>query len=764
MYGQSATQEGIFEDAALPLVHDILNGYNGTIFAYGQTSSGKTYTMEGNDIADVESRGIIPRVCEALFRGVEDADESIEFQFMVSYVEIYMEKIRDLLDDNRVRVNLAVREDKQNGVYIAGCHEEFVTSVDDMLKVMVTGSQNRATAATGMNEGSSRSHSVFTIKVNQRNVSDGTKTEGKLVLVDLAGSEMVRKTNASGQQLEEAKTINKSLSALGQVINALTDEKSSHIPYRDSKLTRILQDSLGGNSKTVLIIACSPSQFNAPETQSTLRFGFRAKQIKNVVSVNQTRSVEELESLLLRAEKAIDLQQTHIMTLVGQVESLGGTCGDSAGLVPKAGATVDAAVVTELQERIKTLTDELEDEKEDCKRKGAEVDGLSEVIREKERLLVEAGELMLEAQKHYEAQKARAETVSQEKIDITSNLESIRGQLQDELSRTQFEMQELEVTIETSKQENMRLVQELSEMGGGGGAPAINSDNPTSRHASIFVKGGSSSALADAAALASEQASRVDELEQVLAGINLDGASKSEIMSWASRTVLSAGNGNGNGTSTGAGAGDMKDRAKADKRIMEVEAQRAKLVEDLQAMTGKACALQIQLDGGSTDGANGPGGHGVQMRCLQQRLEQLVAVHRQLLRRFAKLELENSDMRKKILLRDERMKQLEGNSRGLSSTLRQTAEKHAQELVGLRQQLLDLRAEQVQRLESRETERPVLKAGSGPKVMRGGGGHGGHGGGPGNTMRGGGSSPDVGDARRTSGSKPSFLARMLGQN
>ena len=201
----------------------------------------------------------------------------------------------------------------------------------------------------------------------------------------------------------------------------------------------------------------------------------------------------------------------------------------------------------------------------------------------------------------------------------------------------------------------------------------------------------------------------------------------------------------------------MKDRAKADKRIMEVEAQRAKLVEDLQAMTGKASALQIQLDGGSTDGANGPGGHSVQMRCLQQRLEQLVAVHRQLLRRFAKLELENSDMRKKILLRDERMKQLEGNSRGMSSTLRQTAEKHAQELVSLRQQVLELRAEQVQRLESRETERPATKAGGGPKVMRGGGGLG-------NTMRGGGSSPDAGDARRTSGSKPSFLARMLGQN
>jgi kinesin family protein 5 len=167
------------------------------------------------------------------------------------------------------------------------------------------GAANRATAATGMNEGSSRSHSVFTITVEQKDIITNATKSGKLVLVDLAGSEMVRKTNASGQQLEEAKTINKSLSALGQVINALTDDKQPHVPYRDSKLTRVLQDSLGGNSKTVLIVAVSPSSYNASETISTLRFGTRAKRIENKITINQTRSVEELEALLIRAEKAI---------------------------------------------------------------------------------------------------------------------------------------------------------------------------------------------------------------------------------------------------------------------------------------------------------------------------------------------------------------------------------------------------------------------------------------------------------------------------
>ena len=151
---------------------------------------------------------------------------------------------------------------------------------------MATGAINRATAATGMNAGSSRSHSVFTVTVYQRNTVNNVQKTGKLILVDLAGSEMVKKTNATGQQLDEAKTINKSLSALGLVINALTDDKMTHVPYRDSKLTRVLQDSLGGNSKTVLIVACSPSAYNASETVSTLRFGARAKNIENKAKVN----------------------------------------------------------------------------------------------------------------------------------------------------------------------------------------------------------------------------------------------------------------------------------------------------------------------------------------------------------------------------------------------------------------------------------------------------------------------------------------------
>ncbi|CAM9888310.1 unnamed protein product, partial [Heterosigma akashiwo] len=191
-----------------------------------------------------------------------------------------MEKIQDLLDEFRAKGNLQVREDPQKGIYVAGATEKYVTSEEELLEVMTLGARNRAVAATGMNEGSSRSHSVFIITVQQVRAVNSSKT-GMLYLVDLAGSEMVRKTGASGHQLEEAKTINKSLSALGQVINALTDDRASHVPYRDSKLTRVLQNSLGGNCKTALVICCSPSSFNAPETVSTCRFGQRAKRIQN---------------------------------------------------------------------------------------------------------------------------------------------------------------------------------------------------------------------------------------------------------------------------------------------------------------------------------------------------------------------------------------------------------------------------------------------------------------------------------------------------
>lgn len=451
------------------------------------TGTGKTFTMEGN-IHDKKMKGIIPRSVEALFDGISEADENIEFTFKVSYVEIYMEKIRDLLDDTRTKNNLTIREDKVKGIYIAGVTEEYVTSHEELLSIMSAGASNRAVAATGMNEGSSRSHSVFTITVGQRDTMTNATKSGKLVLVDLAGSEMVRKTNASGQQLEEAKMINKSLSALGQVIFALTDEKQNHVPYRDSKLTRILQDSLGGNSKTVLIIACSPSSYNAPETVSTCRFGTRAKSIQNKVTVNQTRSVEELELLLSRSEKTVETLNAEIYSLKVQVQALqskdgslprnvdGGETSLGNGLMSEdhqlAVQDLQSQVssqnnqILELSEKLEALLKELEEERQESLRKDSEVESIKGLLREKVELVEEIGDIILESRRQNDILREKNEEILREKLDAQAEIEVLRSQFADELTKSRFNLDESEVTIETLKKENQQLREEITFLSG----------------------------------------------------------------------------------------------------------------------------------------------------------------------------------------------------------------------------------------------------------------------------------------------------------
>ncbi|VDO65183.1 unnamed protein product [Schistosoma curassoni] len=271
-----ATQLEVYEIVAKPIVADVLNGYNGTIFAYGQTSSGKTFTMEGI-LGDPVFQGVIPRIIHDIFNHIYQMDENLEFHIKVSYFEIYMDKIRDLLDGKSVIQCISWLSFKDKPT---------------VFDVIDEGKANRHVAVTNMNEHSSRSHSVFMITVRQENLETQKKLHGKLYLVDLAGSEKVAKTGAEGTVLDEAKNINKSLSALGNVINALV-EGSSHVPYRDSKLTRILQESLGGNARTTMVICCSPAAFNDAETKSTLMFGMRAKTIKNLVTVNEELTKKE---------------------------------------------------------------------------------------------------------------------------------------------------------------------------------------------------------------------------------------------------------------------------------------------------------------------------------------------------------------------------------------------------------------------------------------------------------------------------------------
>lgn len=332
VYDQDSSQQEVYNQSARPLVLSTLQGYNAAIIAYGQTGTGKTYTMEGE--LEGPLRGIIPRSVEDIFAAIENDPEPSATKYLVraSYLQIYNEVISDLLKPEKV--NLMIREDRRRGVFVDGLSEWVVRSPAEVYGLMMRGAQQRATGATKMNEVSSRSHAVCIIIVEKctTNLNGNTDSAaaaaaaamgvdnmgllmasggpssrkavaaaaaltqqlqhsikvGKLNLVDLAGSERVHITGATGKRLEESKKINASLSALGNVIAALTDRKErAHIPYRDSKLTRILEDSLGGNCKTTMMCMISPAMEAFAESLSTLKFANRAKNIKNQAVVNE---------------------------------------------------------------------------------------------------------------------------------------------------------------------------------------------------------------------------------------------------------------------------------------------------------------------------------------------------------------------------------------------------------------------------------------------------------------------------------------------
>ncbi|KAF2480200.1 P-loop containing nucleoside triphosphate hydrolase protein [Neohortaea acidophila] len=478
----NARQHEVFDYSIRSTVDDVLAGYNGTVFAYGQTGSGKTYTMMGADIGDDQAKGIIPRIVEQIFDSILRSDASIEFTVKVSYMEIYMEKIRDLLVPQND--NLPVHEDKSRGVYVKGLHEFYVANVGEVYQVLERGGQSRAVAATNMNQESSRSHSIFVIEVTQKNTESGSARSGRLFLVDLAGSEKVGKTGASGQTLEEAKKINKSLSALGMVINALSDGKSSHIPYRDSKLTRILQESLGGNSRTTLIINCSPSSYNDSETMSTLRFGERAKTIKQKAKINEELSPAQLKAQLKKVQSEVMHYQTYLSSLEGEVNTWRG-----GGQVPKeqwtpalkaiAGSMSQAPPQSATPSRLRSTQDipgtprpesrmEIErsgtpsilmdrDEKDDFLRRENE---FQDQLAEKESALAAAEEALKVARNEIRDLRESHVNVTRSNEKLQGDVEGFRMQVE----KIQFETKEASITMDSLKEANSELTAELDDV------------------------------------------------------------------------------------------------------------------------------------------------------------------------------------------------------------------------------------------------------------------------------------------------------------
>ncbi|CAL9174516.1 unnamed protein product [Musa hybrid cultivar] len=289
VFYQDSEQVDVYDFLAMPIIEaGAVNAINGTIIAYGQGLG----VLDG----DRNKKGLLPRVVDGIFEFLQSLVEMTKWTVKLSMVEIYMDKIRDLFDLSKD--NIQIKENKCQGIFLLGATEIPITNSTEALQCLCHGIANRAVGETQMNLASSRSHCVYIFSVQQESRTNGSRSKtGKIVLVDLAGSEKADRTGAGGIVLEEAKSINKSLSALGNVINALTAGKVNHIPYRDSKLTRILQDALGGNSRTALLCCCSPSPSNVSESLSTLRFGARHL-LKSSPRANMSDAKDNMEQII----------------------------------------------------------------------------------------------------------------------------------------------------------------------------------------------------------------------------------------------------------------------------------------------------------------------------------------------------------------------------------------------------------------------------------------------------------------------------------
>ena len=435
-------QDDLFNRIGKPVVDNVLKGYNGTIMAYGQTGSGKTHSMLGPEGGTVDSlspassyynqRGVIPRLVEELFARLSKLPEQeVTWKVTCSVFELYKEQILDLLTEGQ-QGEYRIREDivGGRGVFVDNLYSKPCFSASELLEAVRVGVTRRKVGSTKSNATSSRSHSLTVISLEQVNhVLDGTVTTSRLSLVDLAGSEKVGKTQADGERLKEAQMINLSLTLLGNVIYKLTDGKSGYIPYRDSKLTRILQDSFGGNSITTLLCHCSPAMYNREETLSTLRFASRAKQIRNKPIVNRELSQKELQVQLAQALDRIKLLEGKIAWQ--QSGELSPRRLRESSSPNRRNITAGSGVEGEDEESLKALVESLLKQLEDLKK---------DLFQREEDIEMSNKQVDFYKQRALEAEEARNEAVNRAKRDETiserkiSDLLAENKNLQDQIA------------------------------------------------------------------------------------------------------------------------------------------------------------------------------------------------------------------------------------------------------------------------------------------------------------------------------------------
>ncbi|CAJ0941670.1 unnamed protein product, partial [Mesorhabditis belari] len=481
----------VYNVAARPIVENVLKGYNGTIFAYGQTGTGKTFTMSGDD----EKPGIIPNSFAHIFDHISKCEHDITFLVRVSFLEIYNEEIRDLLAKDGNGTQLEIKERPDVGVYVNKLSTVTVSNASQMLRIMEIGSKNRKTGATKMNSESSRSHAMFTVTIESS--ENGHVTQGKLQLVDLAGSERQSKTGTTGDRLKEAAKINLSLSTLGNVISALVDGKSTHIPYRNSKLTRLLQDSLGGNSKTLMIANIGPASYNYDETLSTLRYANRAKNIQNVARINE----DPKDAMLRKFQEEIEMLRQMLAEEEGDGEEAAEGLSSSMEELRKARGTGEweqkMKDMEESLERRRAQIDPTLDESErrklaedllarenELKKARADHEALRSKLAQMESKLIIGGENVLEKAEHQARllEESNRELEESKKVETTlqdrlrekeqhrETIEEKTSTLQEEahvktnkLKRVFHELKEVEAEISDVEAEHQREMEGLLE-------------------------------------------------------------------------------------------------------------------------------------------------------------------------------------------------------------------------------------------------------------------------------------------------------------